>query len=103
MRSLWRRLKFLLTALALVGVVLVGVLLNLENDVRASLSVFGWQTPEATVFQWISAALLLGFLAGWGASLVGSLRIRLHRRRVARQLARTEEEVRQLRNLPLQD
>lgn len=100
---LWRRFKFFVYALVLAILVLAGVELDLENNTLASLSLFGWQTPELTLFRWVSLALLAGFVLGWSFSLLDSLGLRFSRHRVQRQLVRTEEEVRQLRNVPLHE
>lgn len=103
MVALWRRFKFFIYAMLLAVIVLAGVELDLENNTLASLSVFGWQTPQFTLFRWVSLALLVGFVLGWVFSMVESLGLRLSRHRVKQRLARTEEEVRQLRNMPLHD
>jgi uncharacterized integral membrane protein len=95
MSWLW---KVLLAALFL-GVALLGLLAMMDNDTQVSLRFLDWSTPALSIYWWLLAALLIGASLGWTASAAGSVRTRLAKRQMRRELARSRSEVERLRKV----
>ncbi|MEQ8859215.1 MAG: lipopolysaccharide assembly protein LapA domain-containing protein [Pseudomonadales bacterium] len=89
----WAVLAILLFCFALLAV----------NQGQVALRFLSWQTPEVSVFWW----LLLAFFLGVAVSAIGfglvTLRLRLRQRSLGKQLEASDRELKELRNLTLQD
>ena len=92
--------RFFWISLAIVLFFLAALAVNQEP---VALHFLSWQTPSISVFWWLLAAFLLGLLLGLFGITVLTTRLSLKNRKLARQLANAEQEVRKVRNLTLQD
>ena len=73
------------------------------NQTQVSLSFLAWDTPEISVFWWLLISFLLGLGLGMLWLAVVSTRARMREKRLARDLASSQQELVKLRNLPIQD
>ena len=92
-RLFWAVLAIILFFLAALAV----------NQEPVALHFLNWQTPEWSVFWWLLAAFLLGLLLGLFGITVFMTRLRLHNRKLSKQLGNAEQELHKVRNLSLHD
>lgn len=95
---LFRRLLYLVILLLALGCMLVLGLLG-ENQELVSLHLFQredgyiYETPEYSVFWWLLGAFGAGLLLGLLLLLIGNMKTALERRRLNKQLKRTDKEL----------
>ena len=92
-RLFWAVLAILVFLLAALAV----------NQTEISLQFLNWHTPELSVFWFLLVAFLLGLLMGLFGITVFTARLSLRNRKLSRQLGHAEQELKKVRNLPLQD
>lgn len=96
-------LRSLITLVVLLVLLATGLLLGLDNSAPARLAFLKWQSPELPLFLWVCIALLLGVVLGAGLAGLLGLRDRVARARIQRQLDASRREVRDLRQIALDD
>ena len=93
-------LRLLVALLALLAFLLAALAVNQQE---ITLQFLRWQTPTLSVFCWLLGAFGGGLLLGLLGITVVSARARLHNRSLAKRLAQAETELRQVRNMTLQE
>ena len=95
--------RSVLSLVALSVVVLAGVLFGNDNSDAVSIGFFRWRSPEISLFYWLVLALLIGAFVGFTLAGGLGLRRRLQARRMRRDLEASRQEVRDLRQIALED
>jgi uncharacterized membrane protein YciS (DUF1049 family) len=99
-------MRALQSLLLLVGVLLLvalGLLLGIDNSEAVRLAFLDWQSPALPLFAWLCLAFGLGLALGVLVAGATGVRHRVARGRMQRALDAREREVRDLRQIALED
>lgn len=96
-------LRSVLSLTVIAFVVLVAVLVGKDNSDAVSLAFFRWRSPELSLFHWVCLALLIGGVSGFALGSGFGLRRRVQARRMQRDLEASQQEVRDLRQIALEE
>lgn len=91
------RLKRLLLAVLLLGTVVLGVLLGVDNDAPVALRILNRETATLPLFWWLYVTFVAGAVAGFALCAAGFARGKLNERRLRRAVAARERELAELR------
>ena len=97
------RLRSLLSLAVLLLVFFFFLLLGYENSEPATLGLLNWRTPALPVFYWVVASLAIGGISGFALAGGFGFRRLLQARRMRRELEATQREVRDLRQIAVDD
>ena len=97
------RFRSLISLSLLVVLFLFFLLVGYENSEPASIGLLDWRTPAIPVFYWVAGSLAIGGVTGF--ALAGGFGVRrgLEARRMRRELEATQREIRDLRQMALED
>ena len=92
------RIRALLVSVVVVGLVLLGIVLGIDNHTPVTLRFLNKESPELAVFWWLYTAFLIGALVGFVMCSLSFVRGKLHERRLKSTLARRDRELSALRD-----
>lgn len=92
-----RLLRFLTKLLLVLVLLMIGILAGMDNSEAVALRFLDWQTPKASVFTWVAAALIVGVVLGIVASLGVNLRAVWRERSARKALQHSEQALEQLK------
>ncbi|MEE4299664.1 MAG: LapA family protein [Pseudomonadales bacterium] len=97
------RVRSLFSLALLIALFLFFLLVGYENSEPATLGLLDWRTPPLPLFYWVVGALALGGVTGF--ALAGGFGVRrgLEARRMRKELEATQREIRDLRQIALDD
>jgi|AACY02.3.fsa_nt_gi Protein of unknown function (DUF1049). len=97
------RFRSLLSLALLVVLFLFFLLVGYENSEPATLGLLDWRTPPIPVFYWVVGSLAVGGVTGF--ALAGGFGVRrgLEARRMRKELEATQREIRDLRQIALEE
>lgn len=61
---MWMYIKSALRLVAFVLILGIGIFLGADNSQTVNLELFGWRSPNASIFAWVLGALVVGFFIG---------------------------------------
>ena len=62
---MWVHIKSAVRFVVFLLILGVGIFLGADNSETVSLKLFGWRSPDASIFAWVLGALIVGFFIGW--------------------------------------
>ena len=95
-------MKTLIWFILLLFFLFLGAVLGVGNSQEVEVKFFIGTIPPTTLGTILSSTLLTGALIGFFLSLGLIFKLRVENRRLRRQMELSEEEVKNLRNLPIQ-
>jgi uncharacterized membrane protein YciS (DUF1049 family) len=80
-------------------IALIAALAMMDNRESVALRFLGYSSFELSLYWWLVAAFLIGFLAGWLFAAVGAVRAKVDARAARRALARNQTELDRLHSV----
>jgi len=90
-------IKRLLIFFILLGVFVIALVAASQNSTMVSLVFLDWSTFEWPVSWWVLTAFVLGIVVGVTLNLVSNTKLRLHARKVNKELKKSHSELDQVR------
>lgn len=98
-----RALRSLVLLLGVLLLIALGLLLGIDNSDVVGLAFLDWTSPALPLFAWLCLAFACGLAVGVLVAGTSGLRHRVARGRMQKTLDAREREVRDLRQIALED
>ena len=99
---MWK-LKLLVGTIIFVAIIILGMVINADNNQIVNPTLLGIQLPQASLGLWLFLAMLVGGVLGYVVSLLSTLKTHGQKTRLSRKLKHCEQELAQLRTSGLRD
>ncbi|WP_460226156.1 LapA family protein [Aurantivibrio infirmus] len=97
------KIKFILMAILIIFVMVIGWWISSENNLIVSPTLFGYTMPKFNLGTWLLLVLFIGTMLGYVLSWISGLNVRGRERALSRKLKNCEQELSKLRTKALRD